>query len=114
MTPPKRPDQAPAIDALSIRPATFALARRKSVDLLERNASAGAQALAGVFDAREKARIALQAIVEPVILRRKSDQDPCRFAMTGDDDLLVFGLPEIAGEIILDLRERHFLHSRFP
>ena len=54
-----------------------------------------AKSSARLGDAAEKLRVMLQTIVEPVILRCKSDQNPRRTAVTSDHDLFVDGQPEV-------------------
>jgi hypothetical protein len=55
-----------------------------------------------------------ETVFEPVLFRFEADQDACRLAVTRDDDLLRLGLTKVARQIVLDVRERYFLHSRSP
>ena len=52
--------------------------------------------------------VVLQPVVQPVILGLKPDQDASRPAVTGNEDLLFRRHPEVAREVILDLRQGHF------
>src|SRR5207302_1199919 len=66
------------------------------------------------LDARKETCVILKPVVEPVVLRREPDEDPCRLSVTGDDYLPVLGFPQVPGEVVLDLRQRNLLHSGFP
>src|SRR6266478_6023894 len=81
-------------------------------DVLDANAASRAQACARFFDPAQKTRIGLEPIVEPIVFRFETDQHAGRFAMSGDDDLLCPGFPEITREVILDLGEWNFSHGR--
>ncbi len=59
-------------------------------NLLQRHAPAGPEALPCSLDAPQESWIALQPILEPVVLRLEPDQDSGRLTMAGDDDLLAF------------------------
>jgi len=50
-----------------------------------------AQAFSRLLDAAQKPWVVFEPITEPVIVRRQADQDPGRFSVAGDDDLLPFG-----------------------
>src|ERR1700731_3530759 len=85
-----------------------------SLHILQRHALAGPQALAGRLDASEQPRVALQAVLEPLILGGKSDQHAGRLAVARDDDFLLLGLVQVAREVVPDLRERNGFHPGFP
>src|SRR4051812_30076660 len=53
----------------------------------------------------------LETVLEPVIFGFKANQHARRLAVTRYHDLLRFRFPEKAGQIVLDLRQRHLLHS---
>jgi len=55
-----------------------------------------AQAAPRLLDAANKARVMLEAVIEPVLLRFESDQHTRRLAMARDHDLLRLGLAKIA------------------
>jgi hypothetical protein len=55
-----------------------------------------------LLDAAQEARIVFDLIVAPVILGREADQQSGRFSIAGNDDLLVLGLAQKLGEIVLD------------
>ena len=59
-------------------------------------AEAGPKARPGSVDSLQEARIGLQAIFEPIILRGKADQDARRFPVARDHDLLLLSLSEKA------------------
>jgi hypothetical protein len=73
-----------------------------------------AQTVPRLFDTTEEARVMFETVLEPILFRFEADQEACRFAVTRDDDLLRLGLTKIPRQIVLDDRERYFLHSRFP
>src|SRR5439155_2831443 len=79
-----------------------------SLQILQANALPCAHALPGFLDAREEACVILEPIVEPVILRRKPDEDTCRLSVAGDHHLPDLGFSQVPGEVVLDLRERTF------
>ena len=54
-----------------------------------------------------------ETIVEPVLLRFEPDQHAGRLAMTRYNDLLRLSFSKIAGQIVLDFRDRDLLHSGF-
>src|SRR6266478_5385272 len=85
-----------------------------SLHILQANALPCAQARPGFLDARKETCIILKPVVEPVVLRREPDEDACRLSVTGDDHLAVLGFPQVPGEVVLDLRQRNFLHSGLP
>src|SRR3989441_3836521 len=85
-----------------------------SLHILQANALPCAQALPGFLDARKETCVILKPVVEPVVLRREPDEDPCRLSVTGDDHLPVLRFPQVPGEVVLDLRQRNLLHSGFP
>jgi hypothetical protein len=70
----------------------------------QRNAPAFTQCGARLRDATQEFRMMLQAILEPVIFRRKPDQDSSRTAVASDHDLFVDRQPKILRQIILDCR----------
>src|SRR6266571_9297899 len=83
-------------------------------DVFQLHAAARAQTLARGLDPLKKARIMFQPEVEPVVLGLEADQNPRRFAVTGDHDLLFLRLSEKFRQIVLYLGERYFLHQGFP
>src|SRR5207244_2889995 len=85
-----------------------------SLHSVQANALPCAQALPGFLDARKETCVILKPVVEPVVLRREPDEDPCRLSVTGDDYLPVLGFSQVPGEVVLDLRQRNLLHSGFP
>src|SRR5664280_1972949 len=64
--------------------------------------------------ALEEARIRLQAVLEPFLFRLEADEDSCRPAVAGDDDLLALREPEVSGKVVLDVRKRYAFHSGTP
>ena len=51
----------------------------------------------------------LQAILEPVVLRREADQHAGRTPVPCDHDLFLGSLPEVLGQVIFDLRQSYLL-----
>ncbi len=64
----------------------------------------------GLFDSFKEARIVLELIVLPVLLRPESDQHSGGATVLGDDDILVLCQPETPRKLISDLLERDLLH----
>lgn len=64
---------------------------------------------ARLFDATQKLRVMLEPILEPILVRGKSDQDSGRTTVPRDHDFFIDREPQILGKVILHLRERHFL-----
>ena len=96
---PKRP--GPRLLQMRVRPASV----RK---IFETRPLASPQVRPRRYDPREEFGMMLQAVIQPVILGLESDQDPCRPPVPGDQDLLLGRDAEIAGKVILDLRQGHF------
>jgi hypothetical protein len=82
--------------------------------ILQADTTSGAQARPSSLDTREEARIVLEPVVEPVVLRCKADEDSGRLPVAGDHDFPFLGFPEMPGEVVLDLGKRNFLHSGLP
>src|SRR5947208_12969401 len=62
---------------------------------------------ASLGDATQKLGVMFKTIVEPVVLRRKADQDAGRSAVASDDDFFTDGQPEVLRQVILDFGEGH-------
>ena len=75
----------------------------RPVNIVELRAAAGAQAGAGLFDARKKARVVYEPVIEPVVLRAEPDQQAGRLAVPRDDDLFRLSRTQIAREIVFYL-----------
>lgn len=56
-------------------------------DILQPNTQPAAQRRPRLGDLLKKLRMVLKPIPEPVLLRRKADEAPCRPAMSRDHDL---------------------------
>src|SRR5437899_7816854 len=56
----------------------------------------------------------LESVLKPVLLRLEADQHACGPAVLGNDDLLSGCLPQVAGEIVFNLRQGYFLHRGLP
>jgi hypothetical protein len=80
-------------------------------DIFQPHAVPRTQALAGLLDSPQKARIVFQPIREPVLLRLETDQQPGRLAVARNDDLPGFSLAKITRQVVFDLGQRNFLHS---
>jgi hypothetical protein len=65
---------------------------------------ASPQGLASSCYSGKKLRMILQAVIEPILVRFETNQDPRRPTVPGDEDLFSFRQAEIVGEIILYLR----------
>jgi len=55
----------------------------------------------GFLDTGQEACVILEPIVEPVILRRKPDEDTCRLSVAGDHHLPDLGFSQVPGEVVL-------------
>ena len=64
-----------------------------------------------LIDAAKKLRVMLQPIFEPVLFRRKSDENPGRATMPRDQNFFVDRQPQVLGEVILHLRQGHLSRS---
>jgi len=74
----------------SFAPSCFgALGIRRLGKLLELDALAIPQALPCTRYARQKTRVALELVVEPIILRSEANEDACRLTVLGNDNLFV-------------------------
>lgn len=62
----------------------------------------------------QKARIVLQAILDPVVPGGEADRRADGFATAGDDDLLAFGFAQKARQIVREFGERNLSHAGFP
>ena len=62
-----------------------------------------------LLDATQKFRVVLEPILEPILLRRKSDEDAGRTTVPCDQNLVVGREPQISGQVILHFRQRHDL-----
>src|SRR5215208_6737842 len=82
--------------------------------VFQANATAGAQALARTLDPCEKTWVVFKTVVEPVLLRCEPDQDAGRAAVTRDQDLFVGRFPQMARQVVVQLREWNFLHPASP
>src|SRR5204863_7535356 len=78
------------------------------------NAWACAHGISCVLGARKETCVSLKPVGGPVVRRRERDEGGCRISVSGDYYLPVLGFPQIAGEVVLDLRQRNLLHSGFP
>src|SRR3989442_12548492 len=85
-----------------------------SLHILQANALPCAQALPGFLDAREETCVILEPVVEPVVLRREPDEDPCRLPVAGGDHLPGLRLPPGPGEGGPELREGNLFYSGMP
>src|SRR6266511_3343357 len=83
-------------------------------EVLEFGAGTCAQAGAGLLDPLQEPRVILQPEVEPIVLRLEPDEHAGRLAVARDHNRPLLGLAQVSGQIVLHLRERHFLHSRLP
>jgi hypothetical protein len=64
--------------------------------VLQLDPTSSTKALPGVLDPCQETGIALELVVEPIVVGPEPDQDSGRPAMAGDDNLLLPRLPEIA------------------
>ena len=71
-----------------------------------------AEGSARLTDTAQKGRMVLQAVLEPIILVLEADQYAGGFAVACDDDFAVCCQAEIAGQIVLHLREGDFTPRR--
>jgi hypothetical protein len=62
----------------------------------------------------QEVRVMLQSVLEPVFLRIESNQHSRGTAMARDDDLFRRRELQVAGEVILDLRQSHPLRMGHP
>ena len=96
-----------------------AAARDKNPNLLDRvspqvskwDSLTSANRDACLFDATQKLRVMLEPILEPILFRRKADQDAGRTTVPRNHDLFVDREPQILGEVILYLRQSHFFRA---
>lgn len=65
-------------------------------------------------DTFKKTRIIFEAIVNPLVLRFKPDEDAGRLAVTRDYDFLPLCFAKEARKIVLYLRKRDMLHCSSP
>lgn len=61
-----------------------------------------------LLDSAQELRVVLQTILDPIVLGSEPDQDAGKAPVTCDDDLVHGRLPEIVGEVVLDLGQGHF------
>ena len=66
--------------------------------------------LARSFDPLQKSRIVFEAVIEAVVLRLEADQHPGRLAVASNDDFALCRLAQVPRQVVLDLRQRDFLH----
>ena len=64
-----------------------------------------------VLDPSQELRMVLQAILKPIVVGCKADQDTGRAPVARDDDFIFRRLPQILGQIVLNLRQRDLLRS---
>jgi hypothetical protein len=58
-------------------------------NVLDPGPTSRAQAVSGLFDAAQEARVMLETVFEPVLFGLEADQHACRLAMACDDDSCV-------------------------
>src|SRR5262249_59290452 len=75
---------------------------------------AGCDVRPSLANAPHELRVVGETIVEPVFLVTEPNQDTGRPTMASDHDLFRLGQPEIAGEVILHLRQRHPAGLGYP
>ena len=78
---------------------------RSRSELLEASALPRLQGGASTRHPRQELRMILQAVFEPIVFGLKSNQHARRSPMARDQDLLISRRPEVAREVILDLRQ---------
>ncbi len=86
------------------------LAASSPLDVLEPNAAVCSKTLSCTLDTLEEPGIALKPIVEPVVFRGEADENASWLTMTGDYNVLPFGLSKKPRQIILDFREGNLFH----
>jgi hypothetical protein len=79
----------------------------RSVDVLQRYALAFAERRSSLCDPPKELGVALQPIVQPLILRRKPDQHAGWPTVPGDDGLLFGRQTKVLRQVILDLSQSH-------
>jgi hypothetical protein len=77
----------------------------------ERDSLTSANRYARLLDATQKLGVMLKPILEPILFRRKADQDTGRTTVPCDHDFFVGCEPQILGKVILHFRQRHFLYA---
>ena len=94
----------------SFMPSTRLSRHELRVEVFHSNAFALSQALASTFHAPEEPGIMFKFIVEPIVLRAKSNQYAGRPAVPGDHDLFGFRQSQVLGQVVLNLRQSYLFH----
>ncbi len=80
------------------------------VEFFDSNALTFSEALASTFNASQEPGIMFELVVEPIILRAKSNQNARRPAVPRDDDLLGFRQAQVFGQVVFDFRQSYLFH----
>ncbi len=118
---PPPPTAAATLVELAVSIGLALLAQRKprklkrvgsiSLDILQPRSAPGAKTFPRLLNAPQEPRIVFKPILEPIVLRFEANKQSRRLTVTGNDNFLAFRFAKIARQIILDFRERNFLHS---
>jgi dienelactone hydrolase len=96
------------------RGAPEALGSDASVDIFDRRAPPLLEAGTGFGDAGQEPRVVLEAVLEPVVLRREAHEHSDRLPVPRDHHLLLAGELDVLRQLVFHDRQWHLDHSPPP